>query len=300
MERHTYGALTWIHLDAATPGDLTAMQDEFGLTRLALQVARSPHPRPRLTMDQGSMVLVVKPATYHEPAEAIEIGQLAIITGDRVIATIGAGYDDRLLAIRNRLAGDAERLEIGPATVLYAIVDELVDGYRAVLDELDNDVDEIESQVFSSARGSHSERIYRLKSQMQELRRAAEALPNKLDELLASQDLPTGIVPLSHHLTDVRERAARVVEHVGHLDELLNSVLSAHVAQIGIQQNNDMRRISAWVAIVAAPTAMASIYGMNFRHMPELEWQYGYVVALTVMGTACILLYRLFKRSGWL
>lgn len=300
MERHSYGSLTWVHMDAAVPSHLSAVQDEFGLTPLALQVVRRSHPRPRLAVYDDCLVFVVKPAIYHEPAEAIEIGQLTIIMGDRFVVTVGAGHDDQLAAIRTRLVGDAERSGTLPATVLYAVLNELVDGYRTVLDELDNDVDEIESQVFSSARGSHSERIYRLKSQLQELRRAAESLPDKLDELLAADHFALGIGSLTHHITDVHERAARAAEHLGHLDELLNSVLSAHVAQIGIQQNNDMRRISAWVAIVATPTAMASIYGMNFRYMPELGWRYGYFTVLAIMASVCFLLYRLFKRSGWL
>jgi magnesium transporter len=183
--------------------------------------------------------------------------------------------------------------------VVHAIADQLVDEYVAVLDGLDVDVDEIETQVFSAARGSHAERIYRLKTEVQEFRWAVGPLPSELDELLAADVTPEWAA-LADQFRDVRARSVRAAEHVANLDELLNSALNAHLAQIAIQQNNDMRRISAWVAIVAAPTAMAGIYGMNFRFMPELEWRYGYFMTLAVMASVCALLYRLFKRSGWL
>ncbi len=300
MEQHTLGTFTWIQMADPGPDDLRLLRDEFGVPSFTLEVALRSHARTRLESSGDRLLLVLKPAVYRESEEAIEVGQLVVIARTDAVITLGDGARNQLDGVVRALEADATRLQVGPAAMAHAIVAEVVDGYATVLDELDADVDEIEAQVFSEQRGSHAERIYRLKSEVQAFRRAAGPLPDELDELLETRDRPESFGVLTEQFGDLRARALRVAEHVSHLDELLNSVLSAHLAQIGIQQNNDMRRISAWVAIVAAPTAMSSIYGMNFRHMPELQWRYGYAAVLVVMASVCLLLYRLFKRSGWL
>jgi magnesium transporter len=292
------GRFTWVELRSPTGDELASLRDRLGLPPFAIDVALRPHHRPRLDRYDGHLLLVLKPVTYVDPDEVVEIDQLVLLASATTVVTIG-GDEERFREVRQRLESDPARLAIGPAAVVHAVVNQLVDGYATVLDGLDNDVDEIETQVFAASRGSHAERIYRLKSEVQEFRRAAGPLPGELEALLGS-DVGPGFEALADQLRDVHAKSVRAAEHVGNLDELLNGALSAHLAQIGIQQNNDMRRISAWVAIVAAPTAMAAIYGMNFRFMPELEWRYGYYVVLAVMAGVCMLLYRLFKRSGWL
>jgi magnesium transporter len=299
VEQHALGRFTWVELDTPTVTQLDLVREQLGLPAFAIDVALRPHHRPRLESYDGHLLLVLKPATYLDPDEVIQIGQLVLVAGPDAIVTIGPGNAARHRAIRRALERDPTRLALGPAAVVHAIADQLVDDYAAVLDGLDVDVDEIETQVFSAARGSHAERIYRLKTEVQEFRWAVGPLPSELDELLAADVTPEWAA-LADQFRDVRARSVRAAEHVANLDELLNSALNAHLAQIAIQQNNDMRRISAWVAIVAAPTAMAGIYGMNFRFMPELEWRYGYFMTLAVMASVCALLYRLFKRSGWL
>jgi magnesium transporter len=229
----------------------------------------------------------------------VDVGEFVMLAGPDSVVTVGRGFGAELSRAQQALEQDPVRLALGPAALVHALVNEFVDGYASVVDGVDNDVDEIETEVFSAERGSHAERIYRLKSEVQQFRRAVGPLPDELERLLAT-GLPAPFVALAARFADVRTKAARTSEHVRHLDELLNSALHAHQTQVQIQQNNDMRRISAWVAIVAAPTAIASLYGMNFRHMPELEWQFGYLMAVFVMASACALLYRLFKRSGWL
>ncbi len=290
---------TWVELTEPSPEELDAVCHRFGLPRFALDIGLRPHHRTRVEHYGGHTLLVLKPASYLDPDEIIEIRQLAVLFGDEVVVTIGNDHQEPFATIAQELQADAASLELGPLAVVHAILDQLVGGYTDVLDGLDNDVDQIETQVFSPGRGSHAERIYRLKSEVQEFRRAVGPLPDQLDELLAEDRAPESVVA-AHHLRDLRAKAVRATEHIDHLDGLLNSALSAHQAQIGIQQNNDMRRISAWVAIVATPTAIAGVYGMNFRHMPELEWRYGYFLVLSVMATICVVLYRLFKRSGWL
>ena len=299
MKQHAMATFTWVELTVPSPEELDAVCNRFGLPRFALDIGLRPHHRTRVEHYEGYTLLVLKPASYLDPDESIEIRQLAVLLGDEVVVTIGNGHPEPFGTIARELQADAASLELGPAAVVHAILDQLVDGYADVLDGLDNDVDQIETQVFSPGRGSHAERIYRLKSEVQEFRRAAGPLPDQLDELLAADRAPKSAAP-ADRLRDLRAKAVRATEHIDHLDSLLNSALSAHQAQIGIQQNNDMRRISAWVAIVATPTAIAGIYGMNFRHMPELEWRYGYFLVLSVMAAICVVLYRLFKRSDWL
>lgn len=307
MEHYQLGAFTWIHLAAAHPEDVAALRSEFDLPAFALEVARRPHHRPRVERYDGHLLLVLKPARYLDATEEVAVGQLAVLAGPDTVVTIGSGLERDLEGLRAALGEDADRLGLGPLAAVHAVAELVVDNYTSVLDGLDNDVDEIESQVFADGRGSYAERIYRLKSEVQEFRRAVGPLPDELDELRAPVDaphprspgaMPTG--PLANLLSDVRVKAVRAAEHVRSLDELLNIALNAHLAQIGIQQNNDMRRISAWVAIVAAPTAMASVYGMNFRHLPGLDWRFGHVIALGLMAAVCGALYGLFRRSGWL
>lgn len=300
MEQHTLGAFTWMHVADPGPDELARLRDEFAVPSFTLEVALRSHTRTRIEPYGDQLLLVLEPASYVESEATIEVGQLVIIAGTDAVVTLGSGHRDQLGDIVRSLKADAARLQAGPAAMVHAIVAEVVEGYTMVLEELDTDVDEIETQVFSEQRGSHAERIYRLKSEVQLFRRAAGPLPDEFDQLLDTRDRPEGYGMLAEQFGDLRARSRRVAEHVSHLDELLNSVLRAHLAQISIQQNNDMRRISAWVAIVAAPTAIASIYGMNFRHMPELQWQYGYAAVLILMASVCLLLYRLFKRSGWL
>jgi magnesium transporter len=190
-------------------------------------------------------------------------------------------------------------LDCGPSSVLYAVCDAVVDDYSEISFAVEADIEEVEERVFSPVRSNDAARIYNLKREVIEFRRAVRPLIEPMARLA------TGHVPRIHEhmhpfFRDVADHALRVSEQVDGFDDLLSSVLSANLAQVGVQQNSDMRRISAWVAIVAVPTMIAGIYGMNFDHMPELRWRLGYPLVLVVMLLACMTLYRLFKRSGWL
>jgi magnesium transporter len=297
VQVRTIGEYTWIHADY--PDALAERWDELGMPAFAVDLARTAHHRPRVAWVEDHLLLVCKPAAYVDPVEVVAVGEFVVLAGPDTVVTIGRGFGAELSRAQRALEQDPARLALGPAALVHALVNEFVDGYALVVDGVDNDVDEIETEVFSAERGSHAERIYRLKSEVQQFRRAVGPLPDELERLLAT-GLPEPFAALAAHFGDVRTKAARTSEHVRHLDELLNAALHAHQAQVQIQQNNDMRRISAWVAIVAAPTAMASLYGMNFRHMPELEWRFGYLLVVLVMASACTVLYGLFKRSGWL
>ena len=189
-------------------------------------------------------------------------------------------------------------MQYGPGSVLYAIADRVVDDYAMVMRGLDLDIDQIENEVFSGPKAAHAERIFKLKREVLDFRRAVSPLEPALAELAA------GIKGVDDRLTDyfrdVLDHLLRVSEHLAGLDGLLDSALNANVAQVGMRQNEDMRKISAWVAIVAMPTMVAGIYGMNFDHMPELRWRYSYPAVVAITAVICVLLYRNFKRRGWL
>ena len=300
----TGSGFVWIDLADPAPAELAEVADLAGLPETAVAVVSREQARPRLDHHSGRLVVVLKTAVYVDRDEVIDVGQLAFIIGEHMVVSVATGAQPDH---RPRPGGDLDlrALGLGPAGVLAGVASRVVRSYAPVLVGLDQDVDEIEAQVFSGDRGGYAERIYRLKSEVQLFRRAVAALPDDLEELL--EDEAAGSFAGEEHLDEVvvrlrgvRAEAARVGEQVASLDDLLNSALSAHLAQIGVRQNEDMRRISAWVAIAAVPTDVAAVYGMNFEHMPELDWRYGYFVVLGVMATVCLVLYRLFKRSGWL
>ncbi|MFA9430683.1 magnesium and cobalt transport protein CorA [Egicoccus sp. AB-alg2] len=304
------GGFLWV--DVADPGhaDLAHLTERTGLSAAALAVAAQDHVRPRLERHGDDLVVVLKTAVYVDPEEVIEVGQLALVLGHDVAVTLRRGPQPEPRPRANGDELDEALLRLGPVGLLAVVAGRVVRSYAVVLDGLDNDVEEIETQVFSGGRTSSAERIYRLKSEVQLFRWAVAALPDEFEELLdefgdlldrgGDEGAPGAPTDVLARLRGIRLEATRVGEHVTGLDELLNSALNAHLAQIGIRQNEDMRRISAWVAIVAVPTAIAGIYGMNFQHMPELGWRYGYFVVLGTMALICVVLYRLFKRSGWL
>ena len=229
----------------------------------------------------------------------VETGELMAFVGDHFIVTVRRGEASPLAEVRRHLEADPARLALGPMAVLHAIVDSVVDGYRAIDAEIETDIEEIEATVFSgSSMGSAT--VYRLKREVLEFRRAAVPFSVALETLheqAAGVDEEGEIQLL---LRDVADHLHSVIDHIESYDRLLTDILGAHLAQISVQQNSDMRKISAWVAIAAVPTMIAGIYGMNFDNMPELHWYYGYFGVLAIMAVACGGLYRAFKRSGWL
>jgi magnesium transporter len=277
---------------ARDPGrvELEHIAVEHGLPLDAVLTGLVHPSRPRVELHGSAVSIVLRHADYHEDEEAVELEDLLVVVGPSTLVTVDARGSGP-----SRGATEDE----GPGAAAIRIVREVLSGYADVIDQLESDVDDIEVEVFSPERGSHARRIHRLRRQIQALRRAVGPLPEQFASLTAAR-VPAHLAGLAGELDRLAPVAGRLAEHVSHLDELLNSVLQAHLAGIGIRQNDDMRRISAWVAIVAAPTAMASIYGMNFRHMPELTWRLGYPAVLLTMAVICGLLYRAFRRSGWL
>jgi magnesium transporter len=243
--------------------------------------------------------LVLKTARYVDPTEVIQFGEVLVFIGADFIITVRHGEASDLHPVREALDADPERLKHGPGAVLHAILDRIVDDYVPAIEGLETDIDEVEDQLFSGERRNQAERIYRLQREVLSFRKATAPLVEPIERLAR------GHYELIHpeirdYFRDVNDHLIRARDHLDAMRDLLSSSLQANLAQVGVRQNEDMRRISAWVAIIAVPTAIAGIYGMNFEDMPELRWGLGYPAVLLVMLTICIALYRYFRRVGWL
>ena len=298
----------WIGLQQPTAEDISTVADEFELPALAVEDAVKAHQRPKLEVYQGVVFVVLKPVRYVDHDEVVDVSELALFVGPNFVVTVRHGHSEVLGRVRAELdAGDTELLRHGPTGVLYRAADLVVDGYEDAIVSITEDIDEIETQVFGGdAEEDHAERIYKLKREVAEFRRAVLPLAAPLDRL-AQGNVPVLDAATAPYFRDVHDHALRASDAIESHDRLLFDVLQANLARVGVRQseiavrqNEDMRRISAWAAIALVPTAIAGIYGMNFEHMPELTWEFGYFAVLGVIALVCGGLYWLFRRSGWL
>jgi magnesium transporter len=304
--RASGNAFLWIGLHDPTEREFDLVTEEFGLHPLAVEDALKAHQRPKLEVYDDSLFMVLKPVVYEPDSDTVTTGEVMVFIGDCFVVTVRHGEGSPLAAVRHHLEGDPERLRLGPTTVLYSIADATVDHYLEVATELGTDLEELEAEVFSPNVGGSrttASRIYTFKRQILEFRRATVPLSVPLTRLAGTG--PYGTVPFVHEkaqpfFRDVNDHLMRVNESVENLDRLVSDVLAAHLAQMSVRQNDDMRKISAFAAMAAVPTMIAGIYGMNFVHMPELNWVWSYPAVILLMVVLEILLYRLFKRRGWL
>jgi magnesium transporter len=289
----------WVGLFEPTEEEMSKVADTFDLHPLAVEDAVTAHQRPKLERYREAIFMVLKTIWYVDAEDAVETGEIAVFVGSNYVVTVRHGEGADLAVTRRELEQHTEVLGHGPYAVLYSVCDRVVDAYEAVAADLETDVDEIELSVFSDNRSKDSQRIYTLKREVAEFRRAVAPLREPLTRFAQCQvsGMPQAA---GAFFRDVNDHALRVYEQIENLDLLLSSAHDAHMAQISVQQNDDMRKISAWVAMAAVPTMIAGIYGMNFEHMPELGWTYGYPLAVFVMLVICGGLFRLFKKSGWL
>ncbi len=292
-------AFVWIGLLEPTAQEFDAVRREFDLHELAVEDAVKAHQRPKLEFYGETIFLVLKTVMYHDHDEVIEIGEVMVFLGRDFLITVRHGEGGAFGDVRERLQERPDLLRLGPGAALYALVDRVVDAYEPVLASLTEDIEEVEAEVFSDARANPVQRIYKLRLQTADFNRAAGLLRPAIEQL-ASDEIPHISPDTREYFRDVADHVARVVEQLDSFRDLLAGILQANLTQVSVQQNEDMRRISAWVAIIAVPTMIAGIYGMNFEHMPELRWRFGYPLVLAVIVVACGLLYRRFKRSGWL
>jgi magnesium transporter len=306
-EARAAGGFVWIGLHEPSEKEFDLVTEEFGLHPLAVEDALKAHQRPKLEVYDDSLFAVLKPVVYEPESDRVSTGEVMVFVGDSFAVTVRHGEGSPLGAMRRRLEDEPELLEKGPTAVLYAISDAVVDHYLDVATELQTDLEELEAEVFSPDGGGSrhtASRIYTFKRQVLEFRRATGPLTLPMTRLAGSG--PSGAaVPFVDDsarpfFRDVGDHLARVNESVEGLDRLVSDVLSAHLAQISVRQNDDMRKISAWAAMAAVPTMIAGIYGMNFDHMPELHWRLGYPAVILLMAVLEVLLFRLLRRRGWL
>ncbi|MGH3630327.1 MAG: magnesium and cobalt transport protein CorA [Sciscionella sp.] len=295
----------WIGLHEPDEQQITGIAETFGLHELAVEDAVHAHQRPKLEPYDDTLFMVLKTVRYvahaspHASNEIVETGEIMMFLGADFIVTVRHGNHSGLARMRRELEADTEQLALGPAAVLHAIADHVVDSYLAVTAAIEDDIDEMETLVFAPRTAVGSEAIYLMKREVLGLRRAVEPLALPLRRL---SEGPGPLVPgeVRSYFRDVGDHLTTVTERVAGFDVLLTTLVDATLAKISLQQNTDMRKITAWAAILTIPTMIAGIYGMNFRHMPELNWQFGYPMALGLILVVCLLLYRTFRRNHWL
>jgi magnesium transporter len=300
------GGFVWLGLHEPSQSELDAIAGRYGLHPLAVEDAVHAHQRPKLERYDDALFMVLKTATYVEHEEltstsdVVDTGEVMVFLGKNYVITVRHGRHSGLAGLRQRLESEQrDLLCLGPASVLYAVADLVVDTFVEVAGAVEEDVEELEASVFSPERTDDVGRLYHLKRELMALRRAVVPLEQPLQKL-AERDVDVVPEEMKSYFRDVLDHAIRVRDQVGALDELLSSILQASLARTSLADNEDVRKISAYAGIIAVPTAIAGIYGMNFQYMPELEWRWGYPLVLLVIALSCVLLYRGFKRNGWL
>ncbi|MFI6351732.1 magnesium/cobalt transporter CorA [Streptomyces sp. NPDC050743] len=306
MVRKTGEGFVWLGLHEPTDREFAGIAELFDLHPLAVEDAVEAHQRPKLEHYGDTLFAVFKTVCYveHEQltatSEVVNTGEIMVFVGEDFVITVRHGRHGSLGPLREELEAHPYQLAKGPAAVLHAIADHVVDDYLNVTDAVQADIDQVETEVFSE-NGARLDpgRIYQMKRELLELKRAVVPLGRPVEDL-ATRPIRVVAPEIQAYFRDVLDHLIRAKEQIAAFDELLNSILQAHLAQVTVAQNEDMRKITAWAAVIAVPTMVCGVYGMNFDHMPELHWRFGYPLVMAVMATACLVLYRGFRRNGWL
>ncbi len=305
--------MAWIGLYRPPEDEIHSLAAEFDLHPLAVEDALEAHQRPKLERYGETLFVVLRAARYLDAVEEVDFGELHVFVGQDFVITVRHGAAPDLSVVRRRMEEAPELLALGPEAVLYAILDSVVDGYAPVVEGVQNDVDEIETEVF---RGDPevSRRIYELSREMVEFQRATRPLVGMLHSLMAGFAKYRTDEELQRYLRDVADHVTHISERVDGFRQALADILTVNatlvtqqqnaemraLAEAGFEQNEEIKKISSWAAILFAPTLVGTIYGMNFDHMPELHWVYGYPFAILLMAAVCTSLYFIFKRRDWL
>ena len=308
-ERHGF---VWIGLKEPTADQFAEVAEQFALPPLAVVDAVRAHQRPKLERYGDILFAIVKPVRYVDADEVVDVAELAVFVGPRFVVIVRHGETDVPARVRALADRDPEVGRHGPISVLHRVMDFSVDGYTAAIDGIDENIDDIESQVFGGDENDHAERIYKLKREVLEFRRAVKPLVGAVARL-AGPTGPAGVgmlveeADLQPYFRDVHDHLLRVADAIDNYDSLLTDVLQADLAQVSVrqnrtamQQNEDMRRISSWAAIALVPTAIAGLYGMNFERIPGASSPYGFWSVIGVLGLVCVVLWVLFRRNEWL
>jgi magnesium transporter len=288
----------WIGMHDPDAAELLKVARRFELPELAVEDAMQAHQRPKLEDYEHGYFLVLHTARYLDDVEEVEFGEVHVFMGRGFVIVIRHGAASDLHDARRRLEDNPELLREGPVSAVWAILDKIVDDYEPVLAGLENDVEEVEAAVFGGS-SDESRRIYFLRRELAEFFRAVHPLLQPLEELV-SKEHPEIAGATREHMRDVADHVKRLEDGIATQRYLLGSILQANLAVISVRQNDIVKQISGWAAIIGVPTLVASIYGMNFEHMPELRWHYGYPAALASMVVLAVILHRVLRRAGWL
>ncbi|MFF8653732.1 magnesium and cobalt transport protein CorA [Streptomyces huasconensis] len=311
--REQRDGMAWIGLARPTEDELHSLAAEFDLHELAVEDAMEAHQRPKLERYGETLFVVLRAARYLDAPEEVDFGELHVFVGPDFVITVRHGAAPDLSAVRRRMEATPELLRLGPEAVLYAILDAVVDGYAPVVAGVQNDIDEIETEVFSGD-PEVSRRIYELSREMVEFQRATRPLVGMLHALMAGFAKYGTDEELQRYLRDVADHVTHTSERVDGFRQALTDILTVNttlvtqqqnaemraLAEAGFEQNEEIKKISSWAAILFAPTLVGTIYGMNFETMPELKWAAGYPFAILLMAVVCVSLYFIFKRRDWL
>ena len=299
--------MAWIGMFRPTPDEIAQVADEFSLHPLAVEDALSGHQRSKLERYGDVLFVVLRPARYIDSTETVEFGELHVFVGPDFIVTIRHAESPDLSRVRRRMESEPELLARGPEAVLYAILDEVVDEYAPVVEGVENDIDEIEDALFENGGVTLSKRIYDLSREVITLQRAVAPLTDMLDALQRGAPKYQVDLELQRALRDVHDHALRVIDRTAAFRSILDNALTVNATIVtqrqtdtALVQNEQVKKISGWAAILFGPTLVGTIYGMNFTYMPELDWPLGYPLALALMAATSITLYLVFRRRHWL
>ncbi|MDP5227076.1 MULTISPECIES: magnesium/cobalt transporter CorA [Arthrobacter] len=300
------GGMAWLGLYRPNQEDMKDIAAEFGLHPLAVEDAVTAHQRPKLERYDSTLFTVLRPARYVDSSETVEFGELHIFTGPDFVVTIRHAETQGVAAVRRRLEDNPELLSMGPEAVLYALLDKVVDDYAPVVAGLENDIDEIEDQLFSGD-PAVSRRIYELTREVIQFQRAIQPLPAMLESLERGFSKFQVNLELQRNLRDVKDHVDSVTARVNSFREILQNALTLdgtltanRMNEVTLAQNEQVKKISGWAAIFFAPSFVAGVYGMNFHEMPELAWPFGYPMAVGMMIGLAGLLYLIFRKKGWM
>jgi magnesium transporter len=298
------GGLAWVGLYRPDADEFAGVAAEFGLHELAVEDAVHAHQRPKLERYGDTLFCVLRPARYVDASETVEFGEVHVFAGPSFVVTVRHGEAPDVGAVRRSLEARPDLLQRGPVAILHAIMDRVVDDYAPVIAGVENDIDEIEDEVFGGGRTDVSRRVYELHREVIAFQRATRPLVGMLDRLMSD---PAADEEERRYLRDVQDHAVRVVEQADGFRQLLQNILSVNLtletkalSEVSNAQNEEVKKISAWAAILFAPTLVGTVYGMNFEHMPELTWRAGYPMALALMLAVSVTLYLIFKRRDWI
>jgi magnesium transporter len=293
------GEFVWVGLFEPTDEEMQEVASLFGLHELAVEDAERAHQRPKMEDYEDSYFIVLKTARYHDESETVHFGEIDLFVGSGYAVHVRHGEGSGLRGARRRLQQRPDLMKLGPAAVVWAIVDQVVDDYEPVVAGIDDDIEEVERAVFDPEAAAPTERIYFLKREVIEFHRATWPLLGPLESIERGA-FPQMDDQLRRFFRDVADHARRVDEAVTSQRELLTSVLEANLALVSVNQNEVVKRISGYAALIAVPTFIASVYGMNFEYMPELDWRVGYPLALALMAAVVAFLFVVLRRARWI